>query len=327
MSAVTPQPANRRERGPLVVWNHVPPVAWVVLLLIAFFGVTAPGFFTAGNFLNVMLQGSVLLIMAVAATLVILTEGIDLSLGSVLTLAGVTAVLALQAGFSVPTALLVGVLTGVACGAVTGFLITAGKLPPFIATLGMMGIAAGVALVLTRQGAIYSDVPAFVFLGGGTLGFIPMPTVIAVLVFVFGWIVLYQTDFGRYIISIGGNEMGTRLSGVNTAWWKFLTYVVAGALAALGGVIMAARLRAADPIVGNGWEFDAIAAAILGGTSFEKGNGTLGGTVLGVLLISVLRNGLNVVGVGAMWQPALIGLVIIAAIVFDVMLKQRGVIQ
>jgi ribose transport system permease protein len=327
MSDVTPQPANRTERGPLVAWGRMPPVAWVVLLLIAFFGATAPGFFTAGNFLNIMLQGSVLLIMSIAATLVILTEGIDLSLGSVLTLAGVTAVLALQADFSVPVAVLTGVLTGVACGAVTGFLITAGKLPPFIATLGMMGIAAGLALVLTRQGAIYSDVPAFVFLGGGTLGFIPMPTVIAALVFLLGWIVLYQTDFGRYIISIGGNETGTRLSGVNTAWWKLLTYVVAGALAALGGVIMAARLRAADPIVGSGWEFDAIAATILGGTSFEKGNGTLGGTVLGVLLISVLRNGLNVIGVGAMWQPALIGLVIIAAIVFDVMLKQREVIR
>jgi ribose/xylose/arabinose/galactoside ABC-type transport system permease subunit len=191
----------------------------------------------------------------------------------------------------------------------------------------MMGIAAGLALVLTRQGAIYSDAPAFIFLGGGSLGILPMPTVIAVLVFILGWIVLYQTDFGRYIIAIGGNEAGARLSGINTAWWKFLTYVAAGALAALGGVIMAARLRAADPIVGTGWEFDAIAATILGGTSFEKGNGTLGGTVLGVLLISVLRNGLNVIGVGAMWQPALIGLVIIAAIVFDVLLKQRGVVQ
>jgi ribose transport system permease protein len=227
----------------------------------------------------------------------------------------------------VPAAVVVGVLTGVACGMVTGFLITAGKLPPFIATLGMMGMAAGLALVLTRQGAIYADLPAFVFLGGGSVGNIPMPTVIATLVFLLAWIVLHQTDFGRYIISIGGNEAGARLSGINTALWKSLTYVVAGALAALGGVIMAARLHAADPIVGTGWEFDAIAATILGGTSFEKGNGTLGGTVLGVLVIAVLRNGLNVVGVGAMWQPALIGLVIIAAIVFDVLLKQRGVIQ
>jgi ribose transport system permease protein len=317
----------RMEKKPLSPWKKVPPVAWVVLFMIAFFGMTASGFFTAGNFLNITLQGSVLLILAIAATLVILTEGIDLSLGSVLTLAGVTTVLALQADLPVPLAVLAGVLTGVACGAVTGLLITAGKLPPFIATLGMMGMAAGMALVLTRQGAIYSDLPVFIFLGGGSIGMVPMPTAIASFVFILAWIVLYQTDFGRYIISIGGNEPGTRLSGVNTGWWKFLTYVVAGALAALGGVIMAARLNAADPIVGNGWEFDAIAATILGGTSFERGNGTLGGTVLGVLLIAVLRNGLNVIGVGAMWQPALIGLVIIGAIVFDVLLKQRGVIQ
>ena len=311
-----PQPRDaRKESRPPAPWKRMPPVAWVVMVMIAFFGLTAPGFFTTGNFLNITLQGSVLLIMAVAATLVILTEGIDLSSGSVLTLAGVTTVLALQSGLSVPAAVVVGVLTGMACGMVTGFLITVGKLPPFIATLGMMGMAAGLALVLTRQGAIYADLPAFVFLGGGSLAVIPMPTVIATLVFLLTWVGLHQTDFGRYIISIGGNEAGARLSGVNTALWKFLTYVVAGALAALGGVIMAARLHAADPIVGNGWEFDAIAATILGGT------------VLGVLVIAVLRNGLNVIGVGAMWQPALIGLVIIAAIVFDVLLKQRGVIQ
>ncbi len=312
---------------PSALWRKVPPVGWVVLCMIAFFGVAAPGFFTTGNFLNITLQGSVLLILGVAATLVILTEGIDLSSGSVLTLAGVTTVLALQRGLTVPAAVLVGVLTGAACGMVTGLLIATGKLPPFIATLGMMGMAAGLALVLTRQGAIYSELPAFTFLGGGSVGPVPMPTVIATLVYILAWVVLYQTAFGRYIISIGGNEAGARLSGVNTAWWKFLTYVVAGALAALGGVIMAARLHAADPIVGNGWEFDAIAATILGGTSFEKGNGSMGGTVLGVLLIAVLRNGLNVIGVGAMWQPALIGLVIIAAIVFDVLLKQRGQIR
>ena len=321
------QNAHTQGKTTLRQLQRVPPVAWVVLLMIAFFAFAAPGFFTPNNFLNITLQGSVLLMMAVAATFVILSEGIDLSLGSVLTLAGVTTVIALQANMPVPVAVVVGILTGVACGAATGALISVGKLPPFIATLGMMGIAAGLALVLTRAGAIYTNIPAFLYLGGGSLGFIPMPAVIAALVFVIGWVVLYHTNFGRYIISIGGNKAGSRLSGVNVTLWEFAIYVFAGALAAVGGVVMAARLHAADPIVGNGWEFDAIAATILGGTSFEKGNGGIGGTVLGVILIAVLRNGLNVIGVGAMWQPALIGLVIIAAIVFDVLLKQKGVIQ
>lgn len=316
-----------QSRPALTQLQRIPPVAWVVLLMISFFGITAPGFFTPNNFLNITLQGSVLLMMAVAATFVILCEGIDLSLGSVLTLSGVVAVLILQAGLPVPVAVLAGILTGVACGAVTGTLIAVGKLPPFIATLGMMGVAAGLALVPTRAGAIYTNIPSFIYLGGGSVGFIPMPAVIAVAVFIVSWVVLYHTSFGRYVISIGGNKVGSRLSGVNVTLWEFSTYVFAGALAAIGGVVMAARLHAADPIVGNGWEFDAIAAAILGGTSFEKGNGGIGGTVLGVILIAVLRNGLNVIGVGAMWQPALIGLVIIAAIVFDVLLKQRGVIK
>ena len=227
-----------------------------------------------------------------------------------------------------PAAVLVGVLTGVACGAVTGLLITAGKLAALHRYPGHdgHGCGNGPGLDPARRHLLGF---ARLHLPGrrAPSAFCPCRRPLPRSFSSWPGLCLYQTDFGRYIISIGGNEAGTRLSGVNTAWWKFLTYVVAGALAALGGVIMAARLHAADPIVGNGWEFDAIAATILGGTSFEKGNGSLGGTVLGVLLIAVLRNGLNVIGVGAMWQPALIGLVIIAAIVFDVLLKQRGVIQ
>lgn len=313
--------------GPAASLKRMPPVAYVVLLMVIFFALAAPGFFTLRNFLNVTLQASVLLVLAAAATVVILSEGIDLSLGSVLTLSGVTTVMAMQQNLPVPVAVLVGVITGVICGSITGFLIAKGGLPPFIATLGMMGMAAGLAVVLTRAGAIYTDNKAFFAIGSGSLLLIPLPAIIAVATFAVVWVLLNQTPFGRYVIAIGGNENGSRLSGVNTAMHKFLIYVLAGALAGLGGVIMAARLRAADPTVGNGWEFDAIAATILGGTSFEKGYGGLGGTVLGVLLIAFLRNGLNVIGVGAMYQPALIGLVIIGAIVFDVLLKQRGVIK
>ncbi|CAG0945744.1 partial Ribose import permease protein RbsC, partial [Anaerolineae bacterium] len=209
----------------------------------------------------------------------------------------------------------------------TGSLVAFAKLPPFIATLGMQGMAGGLAVVLTSASAIYIDAPEYVHLGGGTVGIIPMPAIIALLVFVGSWIVLYQTSFGRYVISIGGNENGSRLSGVSTNWWKFAIYVFAGALAAIGGVVLSARLQSAEPLVGVGWEFDAIAATVLGGTSFERGNGGVGGTVIGVALIAVLRNGLNFVGLTTMWQPAVIGVVIISAIVFDVILKRRGTVQ
>ncbi|MBI5305666.1 MAG: ABC transporter permease [Chloroflexi bacterium] len=308
-------------------WKSVPPVVWVVLLMLIFFGVAAPGFFTVRNIISIVLQGSVLLMVSVAATFVLLSEGIDLSLGSLLTLSGVMAALSLQAGAPFLVAIAVGILTGVVCGAVTGALVAFAKLPPFIATLGMQGMAGGLAVVLTSASAIYIEAPEYVHLGGGTLGIIPMPAIIALLVFVGSWIVLYHTSFGRYVISIGGNENGSRLSGVSTNWWKFAIYVFAGALTAIGGVVMSARLQSAEPLVGVGWEFDAIAATVLGGTSFERGNGSVGGTVIGVALIAVLRNGLNFVGLTTMWQPAVIGVVIISAIVFDVMLKRRGTVQ
>ena len=309
------------------VWKRVPPVLWVVLLLLVFFSITAPSFFTVRNLLSIVLQGSVLLMLSVAATFILLSEGIDLSLGSLLTLSGVMAALTIQAGITFEIAIIIGILTGVVCGAVTGGLIAFAKLPPFIATLGMQGMAGGLAVVLTNASAIYIDAPNFVHIGSGTLGIIPMPAVIALLVFGVSWVILYQTSFGRYVISIGGNENGSRLSGVSTNWWKFAIYVFAGMLAAIGGVVMAARLQSAEPLVGVGWEFDAIAATVLGGTSFEKGNGGIGGTVVGVALIAVLRNGLNFIGLTTMWQPAVIGVVIISAIVFDVMLKRRATVQ
>ncbi len=305
------------------IWRTIPPVAWVLLAMLIFFGLAAPGFFSFRNMISVVLQGSVLLILSVAATYVLLSEGIDLSLGSLLTLSGVAVALAHQAGFPYPVAILAGILTGTLCGLVTGSMIAFAKLPSFIATLGMQGMAGGLAVVLTGAAAIYIDSEEITHLGGGTLGFLPIPAVIALIVFGGAWVLLNHTSFGRYVVSIGGNEAGSRLSGVNTHFWKLMVYTFAGFLCAVGGVVMAARLQSAEPLVGVGWEFDAIAATVLGGTSFERGNGGVGGTVLGVILIAMLRNGLNFVGLTTMWQPAVIGVVIISAIVFDVLLKRR----
>jgi ribose transport system permease protein len=324
---------NRNAPSRLV---RVPSAAWVIVLMMTIFTAINPRYLTLDNLVNIVLQNAVLLILALGATLVILSEGIDLSAGSVLTLSGVTCVsvmkylmesggsnaLALAAGVAV------GLLTGALMGATTGGLIAIGNMPPFIASLGMMGVGSALALVLANSTAIYISNPLFSFLGAKLdrfidlpwMQYLSMPAFIAILVFAAVWVMLYHTPFGRYIIAVGGNESGARLSGVNTVAWKWMVYLVAGVLASISGITLAARLEAADSIVGVGWEFDAIAATILGGTSFAKGKGGTGGTVIGVLVIGVARNGLNVIGVPSLWQPALTGTIIILAIVFETVL-------
>jgi ribose transport system permease protein len=317
---------------------RVPSAAWVILVMMTVFTAINPRYLTLDNVVNIVLQNAVLLILALGATLVILSEGIDLSLGSVLTLSGVTCVFIMkrlmESGSSDASAMIagviVGLLTGTLMGAVTGGLVSIGRMPSFIASLGMMGVGGALALVLANSTAIYISNPVFSFFGEKLdqsidlplMQYLSMPTFIAVFVFCVVWVILYHTPFGRCIVAIGGNESGARLSGVNTILWKWMVYVVAGVLAAISGITLAARLEAADSIVGVGWEFDAIAATILGGTSFARGKGGIGGTVLGVLVIGVTRNGLNVSGVPSLWQPALTGTIIILAIVFEVILSR-----
>jgi ribose transport system permease protein len=302
----------------------IPPVLWIIVFMMLVFSLISNRYMTFNNMLNTAQQGAVLLIVASAATIVILSEGLDLSLGGVLTIAGVTAVMTVNAKLPVPLAFLVGIATGAACGACTGLLVAFFRMPPFIATLGMQGILFGLALVLTNSTGIFTGNQAFTFFGGKAAGFIPMAAVCAGLVFFLTWFVLHHTRFGRYVIAIGGNEAGTHLSGVNTVFWKWMVYTFAGLVAGFGGVVLAARLEVADPIVGMGWEFDAIAAVILGGTSFQKGRGDVSGTIVGVLLITVLRNGLNVIGTPSIMQPALIGTILILAIVFQVWMSIRS---
>ena len=317
---------------------RVPSAAWVILLMMTVFTAINPRYLTLDNIVNIILQNAVLLILALGATLVILSEGIDLSLGSVLTLSGVTCVFVMkrlmESGSSDASAMIagvmVGLLTGTLMGAITGALISIGGMPSFIASLGMMGVGGALALVQANSTAIYISNPVFSFFGEKLdqsidlplMQYFSMPTFIAVFVFFVVWVMLYHTPFGRCIVAIGGNESGARLSGVNTILWKWMVYVVAGVLAAISGITLAARLEAADSIVGVGWEFDSIAATILGGTSFARGKGGIGGTVLGVLVIGVTRNGLNVTGVPSLWQPALTGTIIILAIVFEVILSR-----
>jgi ribose/xylose/arabinose/galactoside ABC-type transport system permease subunit len=317
---------------------RLPSAAWVILLMMTVFTAINGRYLTLDNLVNIVLQNAVLLILALGATLVILSEGIDLSLGSVLTLSGVTCVYVMKTlmnsgasnALAVIVGVLVGMLTGTLMGVITGGLVSIGGMPSFIASLGMMGVGGALALALADSTAIYINNPIFSFFGerldksieGPLMQYFSMPAFIAATVFGLVWVMLYHTPFGRYVIAIGGNESGARLSGVNTVACKWMVYVVAGLLAAISGITLAARLEAADSIVGVGWEFDAIAATILGGTSFAKGKGGVAGTVLGVLVIGVARNGLNVIGVPSLWQPALTGTIIILAIVFEIVLSR-----
>ena len=312
--------------------RRLPPVTWVVLAILVFFAFTSSGFFTTSNLLSIVRQGSFLWMMATAATIVLLSEGLDLSLGSVMTLSGVVAAMLLNLGVPAPIAALGGIMVGVISGAINGMLISVFKMPAFISSLGMMSVVGGLAVVITKASSIVVRDEGFIFFGAGNILGIPMPVIISILVFGFTYLMLYHTAFGRYIIAIGGNQAGARLSGVNVDKYRWLVFVFSGVVAALTGVILAARLQTADPTVGVRWEFDAVAAAILGGTSTKRGNGGINGTIMGVLLIAILRNGLNVfsfpllniTSVPAIWQSFVVGLVLLSAIVFDVTIRRRG---
>ena len=302
---------------------NIPKIFWVNVALVVAFSLISNRYMTINNAINIMQQGAVLLVVTAAMTIVILSEGLDLSLGAVMTMAGIVSVLALRAGWPAPAAILAGVLSGAFLGAITGTLIALCKMSPFIATLGMQGVIYGFTLALTNSKAIFTDNAYFLLIGSRIGRYVPVAAILCGIIFLAVWATLHHTKFGRYVIAIGGNEAGARLSGVNTTFWKWFVYVFAGTVTAMGGSILAARLQVADPIVGVGWEFDAIAATVLGGTSLVKGRGDVSGSFLGVLLIMLLRNGMNVVGTPPIWEPALMGTIIILAIAFQVRASMR----
>lgn len=300
------------------VFKRIPIITWFILILIGLFSTRSDQYLTMRNLLVLLQQGSVLLVVAAAATFVIISGGLDLSLGGILTLAGVMAALTVNAGMPIPVVLLAGAAAGMVCGAVNGFLISVCGLQPFITTLGTQGVFYGLALVLTNKQGITVSNEAYLALGDLINRKIPMAAVCCVILYLFAIVVQDHTRLGRYTFAIGGNEEGARLSGIDTRFWKWMVYAFAGFLTGLAAVILVARLEVADPLVGNKWEFEAIAATILGGTSLNIGKGDVKGTILGVTLLTVIRSGLNVIRVPSLWQSAIIGTVIILAIVFQV---------
>lgn len=277
----------------------------------------SPYFLSQRNLLNIARQSSMNAIIAAGMTIVIVSAGIDLSVGSVLAFSSCVMAIPLKAGWPMGICLLIGLGTGTMTGLVNGILITRGRLPPFIATLGMMSIARGGALVLLIGQPIAGFQESFRWIGEGYVGPIPMPVVIAVVMYVVLHLVMTQSRLGRYTYAIGGNEEAARLSGVNITLQKNVIYALSGFCAAVAGVILTARLGSAQPIAGVGYELDAIAAAVIGGASLAGGRGTLIGTIVGALIMGVLRNGLNLLDVNPFWQQVVIGTVILAAVLAD----------
>lgn len=283
--------------------------------------ILTPHFLTVSNLLNVAQQTTIVAIIAVGMTFVIITAGIDLSVGSVLAFAGVVMASLLQKGVPVVIALLAGLGAGLFCGLLNGLLITVGKLPPFIATLGMMSIARGAALVYTSGRPISGFSDSFRWAAVGEVFHIPVPVVIMIAAYLIAHFVLTKTKLGRYTYAIGGNEEAAILSGVNVRFYKTLVYGLCGMLSGLAAIILTARLNSAQPIAGIMYELDAIAATVIGGTSLTGGEGKIFGTLIGALIIGVLRNGLNLLDISSFVQQVVIGTVIIIAVLFDMALK------
>ena len=297
--------------------QRIPGVAVMLVLLCAIFSVTASGFLTVPNISNVLVQSTILLMLSLPMTLIIMTEGLDLSMGAVLTLTSlIVAIVSLATG-SMVLGLLGAVAVGLAFGIANGWLVAVVGIPPFVATLGTLGMAQGLSLIVS-DGQSVVGVPAAVRdVYSGTVAGIPLPIVLALLSYLAFHGLLYHTRFGTYIFALGGNREALKFAGISVRGLLIMVYALGGAMVGLAGLLMTARMNSGHPTAGLGLEFDAIAAVAVGGTSFERGNGWLLGTLLGVVTVGVLRNGLNLLALPSSIQVASVGLLVIAALFVD----------
>jgi len=303
-----------------------------LIILLIVFSFASPNFFQSNNLIAIMLATAVNGVLAIGVTFIIITGGIDLSVGTMMTF---TAVMAAQfvANWHMPVmvGVLVAILAGMLCGFLSGVMVAKLKIPPFIATLGMMMLTKGLSLIIAQSKPIYfTESPTFALIAmGSILSFIEsfkIPN--AVLIFfalaIVASIILNKTIFGRYTFAIGSNEEAVRLSGVNTNRWKIAVYAFSGAICGIAGIIIASRLNSAQPALGPGYELDAIAAVVIGGTSLSGGEGTILGTVIGAFIMSVLTNGLRIMSVPQEWQIVVTGVIIIFAVYVDMLRRKRS---
>ncbi|TBA89713.1 ABC transporter permease [Rhizobium ruizarguesonis] len=296
------------------------------LLLVVVLSFSNEFFLTGGNISNVLLQTSINGVLAIGMTFVILTRGIDLSVGSVVALAGIvsasfstTSATAAIAGAPYPVAigLAVGILVGVACGAISGAIVSRFSVPAFVATLGMLSAARGLTLIYGGGRPVPALTPAFRWIGTGDVFGIPAPVIILAVVFAASWWILSRTRFGRYIYAVGGNPHAAKTSGIDIGRIRFIVYVISGGLAGLAGMLLSARTGSALPQAGIAYELDAIAAVVIGGTSLSGGVGRVTGTLIGALIIGVMNNGLDLMGIQSYYQQVLKGALIVGAVMLD----------
>jgi ribose transport system permease protein len=296
------------------------------MLEVVAFALLSPYFFTTDNLLNVSLQASITAIIAAGMTFVILTGGIDLSVGSVLALAGIFATAVVRLGLpfslSLPIALAVSLVFGALSGAFAGLCVTRFSITPFIVTLALMTVWRGTAFVYTAGRPIWELPEEFSVLGSGRFLALPIPTIVMLVVYVLSHLGLTRTRFGRHVYAVGGNIEAARLAGIRTHRVLTQVYVLSGVLSALSGVLLASRMNSGQPNAGLSYELDVIAAVVVGGTSLSGGTGSIAGTFIGAMLIAVLRNGLNLMNVSSYVQQVVVGAVILLAVMLDRMRRR-----
>ena len=294
-----------------------------LVILCLFLTFMSDSFLTQSNLMSLLRQMTNNVFLTLGVMMCIIIGGIDISVGSVFALGGtVAAGMIAHYHVPIPAAIMLGLLAGAACGAFNGFFVSMVRVPAFIATMAMLNIARGIAYLMTNAEPIRCTEKAFTNLGTGRLGIIPLPVIYAVAWVILIWLFLNKTRMGRYVYAVGGNMEAARFSGINIKVVQFTVHTLSGFLAAWAGIVMAARMYSGQPAVAVGWEMDAVAASALGGVSLMGGSGSVVSAMIGVLIIGVLKNGLNLMNVTSFWQLIVQGLVVLAAVSMD-MVKQR----
>lgn len=304
---------------------NIPSAVYIFIVSFILFSVLEKNFLTAYNLTNILTQSSILCVVGLGVMIVIISGGLDLSVGNVLTLAGIVCGVFLSIGFPVGVAIILGICTGILCGFINGIMITKMGLPPFIATLAMMNIAAGLSNTFSQRKTVYWEKHQLLdFIGNEKILGIPVFLIIAIIIAIIVVLLFKKSILGVYVYAIGGNEEVPLLSGINTTKWKLIVYSLSGLLAGMAGILMNSRMGCADPTVGTGYEFYAVVAAIIGGNILRSGKGNLLGGILGVITLSMIRNGFSLMGLLTHWQMVIVGSILILGMMINEIIVTRA---